>query len=253
MLLEGRRALVTGGSRGVGAATSLRLAELGASVAINYVKARDRAEAVAAKARESGGAAVAIQADVGSDGAARRLVDEAADALGGLDVLVNNAAITRFIDFGNLEGVTDDDWEALFATNVRGPFFVTRAAVPRLRECDDPVIVNVGSLSGMGDMGSSIPYCASKAALHSLTKTLARTLAPQIRVNCVAPGGINTEWADSAPGLAPREQRMQELADSLLLKRPCEPEDVADAIVGFVTGNRFVTGQILRVDGGRPV
>ena len=137
MLLEGRRALVTGGSRGVGAATSLRLAELGASVAINYVKARDRAEAVAAKARESGGAAVAIQADVGTDSAARRLVDEAADALGGLDVLVNNAAITRFIDFENLEGVTDDDWDALFATNVRGPFFVTRAAVPRLRESDD--------------------------------------------------------------------------------------------------------------------
>ncbi len=253
MTLEGRRALVTGGSRGVGAATSLRLAELGASVAINYVKAQDRAEAVATKARESGGTAVTIQADVGTDSAARRLVEEAADALGGLDVLVNNAAITRFIKFENLEGVTDEDWDRMFATNVRGPFYVTRAAAPRLRNSGDAVIVNVGSLSGIGDMGSSIPYAASKAALHSLTKTFARTLAPEIRVNCVAPGGINTEWADDAPGIAPREERMQELADSLHLKRPCEPEDIADAIVGFVTGNRFVTGQILRVDGGRPV
>lgn len=253
MPLEGRRVLVTGGSRGVGAATSLRLAELGASVAINYVKAQDRAEAVATKARELGGTAVTIQADVGTNGAARRLVGETVDALGGLDALVNNAAITRFISFENLEDVSDDDWDVLFATNVRGPFYVTRAAAPRLRESDDAVVVNVGSLSGMGDTGSSIPYCASKAALHSLTKTFARTLAPEIRVNCVAPGGINTEWADDVPGNAPREERMKELADSLHLKRPCEPEDIADAIVSFVAGNRFVTGQILRVDGGRPV
>ena len=253
MRLEGRRALVTGGSRGVGAATCLSLAELGASVIVNYLVAQDRAEGVAEKAVAMAVTAKAIQADVGKDEEARRLVDEAVEALGGLDILVNNAAITRFIDFPDLESVTDDDWASILGTNVYGTFYVTRAAAPHLAAADDAVVVNLGSLSGIGDMGSSIPYCASKASIHNLTKTLARALAPGVRVNCVAPGGINTEWADDVPGIEPREARMRKMGESVHLRRACEPEDVADAILSFVTGNQFVTGQILRVDGGRPV
>ena len=173
--------------------------------------------------------------------------------MGGLDILVNNAAITRFIDFPDLDDATDEAWASIFETNVYGTFYMTRAAAPHLKLADDAVIVNVGSLSGIGDAGSSIPYCASKAAIHNLTKTLARALAPEVRVNCVAPGGINTEWADGVKGANTREARMQTMAESVHLARACEPEDVADAIVSFVTGSRFVTGQILRVDGGRPV
>ena len=253
MTLAGRRALVTGGSRGVGAATVLRLAQLGASVVVNYVIEKDRAADVVSRAETFGVHAKAVQGDVGKDGDARRLVGEAVEILGGLDILVNNAAITHFIEFSALDDVTDEVWESILGTNVYGTFYMTRAAAPHLQKADDAVVVNVGSLSGIGDAGSSIPYCASKAAIHNLTKTFARALAPNIRVNCVAPGGINTEWADKVSPVNSREERMLELAESVHLRRACEPEDVADAIVGFITANRFVTGQILRVDGGRAV
>ena len=253
MQLAGKRALVTGGSRGVGAATALRLAELGASVVVNYLVEKTRAEEVVSRSEMFGVTAKSVQADVGKDQEARRLVKETVDTLGGLDILVNNAAITRFIDFPALEDVTDESWASIFETNVYGTFYVTRAATPHLKLADEAVVVNVGSLSGLGDAGSSIPYCASKAAIHNLTKTLARALAPNVRVNCVAPGGINTEWADGVMGANTRQERMRKMAESVHLARACEPEDVADAIVSFVTGNRFVTGQILRVDGGRPV
>ena len=253
MQLAGKRALVTGGSRGVGAATVLRLAELGASVIVNYLNEKTRADEVVQQAEIFGVTAKPVQADVGKDQDARQLVKETVETLGGLDILVNNAAITRFIDFPDLDDATDEAWASIFETNVYGTFYMTRAAAPYLKVADDAVIVNVGSLSGIGDAGSSIPYCASKAAIHNLTKTLARALAPEVRVNCVAPGGINTEWADGVKGANTREARMQTMAESVHLARACEPEDVADAIVSFVTGNRFVTGQILRVDGGRPV
>jgi 3-oxoacyl-[acyl-carrier protein] reductase len=128
------------------------------------------------------------------------------ETLGGLDILVNNAAITHFIDFSALEDVTDEVWESIVGTNVYGAFYMTRAAAPHLQKDGDAVVVNVGSLSGIGDTGSSIPYCASKAAIHNLTKTFARALSPSVRVNCVAPGGINTEWADKVSPVNSREE-----------------------------------------------
>ena len=194
MTLSGKRALVTGGSRGVGAATVEMLAERGASVAVNYVRSKDRADEVVAQAQSHGVTAVPIAADVSAPADARSLVADAVAALGGLDILINNAATTRFTDIDDLEGVADDAWQVIFGTNVQGLFNVTRAAAPHLRAGGDGIVVNVGSVAGIGDSGSSIPYCASKAAVHSLTRTLARALAPEVRVNCVAPGFINTEW-----------------------------------------------------------
>ncbi len=251
MRLKGRRALVTGGSRGAGAAIVLGLAELGASVGVNYVRARDRAEQVASQAREHGVTAVPIQADVGIDADARRLVEETVDALGGLDILVNNAAITRFVNIPDLEGVTDDVWDDIFQTNVRGMFQVTRAAAPHLKESGDGVVVNIGSTAGFGNGGSSIPYCASKAVVHSMTKTLSRALAPTVRVNCVAPGWIDTEWHQQAVDQETHMARRGFVIKDALLGKVLQPEDVADAVIAFVAHNTMATSQILRLDGGR--
>ncbi len=251
MALHGKRALVTGGSRGVGAATVLKLAELGASVALNYNESGERADAVAATAREKGAKVVPVAGNVGVEADARRIVEEAVDALGGLDILVNNAATTHFIDFENLDGVTDQVWSEIFAVNVRGLFNVTRAASPQLKQSGEGVVVNVGSVAGVGDAGSSIPYAASKAAVHSLTRTLARVLAPEVRVNCVAPGFINTEWHAWRLTPAQHQARLRDAREETLLGMFCEPEDVADSIVSLIAHNRLATGQVLLVHGGR--
>ncbi len=252
MSLQGKRALVTGGSRGVGAATVRQLAGLGAAVALNYNQAKERAEAVVNDIRAEGGTAVPVQADISTDAAARALVAEAVEALGGLDILINNAAITHFIAADDLEGVSEEAWETIFATNVRGLFNVTRAAAPHLKAGGEGVVVNVGSVAGIGSAGSSIPYAASKAAVHSLTRTLARALAPEIRVNCVAPGFINTEWHLDSPDPDFLENRVRSVRESTLLQHVCEPEDIADAVVGLVLHSRQATGQVLIVNGGSP-
>ena len=219
----------------------------------SWPASRQRAEEVAASAREQGVKAVAIGADIGTDEAARGLVDEAVQALGGLDILINNAAITRFIPIDDLEGVDDEAWDAIFQTNVLGLFYVSRAAAPHLKASGDGVIVNIGSVAGIGDQGSSIPYCASKAAVHSLTRTLARALAPEVRVNCVAPGFIDTEWHAAALNPEQLEARRRSTREGTLLKKVCQPEDVADAIVAFVVHNHLATGQVLQLHGGRAV
>ncbi len=253
MNLQGKRALVTGGSRGVGAATVKMLAERGVSVAVNYVTSADRAEEVVTDARAQGVTAESFGADLSSPDAARGLVASAADALGGLDILINNAATTRFVAIDDLNGVEDEAWDAIFATNVRGLFNVTRAAAPHLRAGGDGVVVNVGSVAGISDSGSSIPYCASKAAVHSLTRTLAKALAPEVRVNCVAPGFINTEWHSGHPDPSYGPTNREKARTGTYLQRTCEPEDVADAIVAFVAHNRLATGQVLMLHGGKPV
>ena len=254
MTLSGKRALVTGGSRGVGAATVKMLAERGASVAVNYVRSSDRADEVVAQAQSHGVTAVPIAADVSSPADARRLVADAVAALGGLDILINNAAVTRFTDIDDLDGVADEAWQVIFATNVQGLFNVTRAAAPHLHAGGEGIVVNVGSVAGIGDSGSSIPYCASKAAVHSLTRTLARALAPEVRVNCVAPGLHQHRMAlrPSRPD-AYADTNRERARTGTYLQRICEPEDVADAIMGFVLHNRLATGQVLMVHGGKPV
>lgn len=253
MSLRGKRALVTGGSRGVGAATVKMLAERGVSVAVNYVTSVERAQKVVMDARDRGVNAESFAADVSSPDAACALVASAAEALGGLDILINNAATTRFAAIDDLESVDDEAWEAIFATNVRGLFNVTRAAASHLRVGGGGVVVNVGSVAGIGDSGSSIPYCASKAAVHSLTRTLAKALAPEVRVNCVAPGFVNTEWHSGHPDPSYRPTNREKARTGSYLQRICEPEDVADAIIAFVAHNRHATGQVLMLHGGKPV
>jgi 3-oxoacyl-[acyl-carrier protein] reductase len=244
-----RVALVTGGGTGVGRATAMRLAALGYAVAVNYSRSRDDADQTAASIESQGGHAVALQADVASDDAARQLVAATVARFGRLDVLVNCAGTTEFIPFADLERITDDVWQRLFQVNVVGAFHCARAAREPMLSVGGGSIVNVSSTAAQLAQGSSIPYCCSKAALDNLTVSLARTFAPRIRVNAVAPGFITGRWLEN--GLGNSYERVKAAFDKALpLGRVCEPDDVAAAILSLVTGSPLVTGQILAVDSG---
>jgi NAD(P)-dependent dehydrogenase (short-subunit alcohol dehydrogenase family) len=249
MDVQGKAAVVTGGGTGVGRATALALARRGCSVAVNYSRSADEAERTAAEARALGVRAVAIGADVADADAARRLVERAVAELGALHVLVNNAGTTRFIPHRALDLVTDEAWDRILAVNLKGAFYCARAVHGALEAAGGGEIVNVSSIAGIVGVGSSIPYCASKAALNNLTITLARALAPKIRVNAVAPGFITGRWLQGGLGEA-YEPVKAALEARAPLRRVCEPEDVAAAILGLITGSDLVTAQILTIDGG---
>ena len=249
MEVEGRAALITGGGTGVGRATALDLARRGCSVAVNYSRSADDAEQTAADARALGVRALAVQADVADDAQCRSLVETAVAELGRLDALVQSAGVTVFVPHADLDKVQAQDWEHLMAVNVVGAFQCARAARGPLETAGDGEIVNVSSVAGIAGVGSSIPYCASKAALNNLTLTLARALAPKIRVNAVAPGFITGRWL--AGGLGDAYDAIKGAMEARApLGRVCDPEDVAAAILSLVTGSDLVTGQIMAVDGG---
>jgi 3-oxoacyl-[acyl-carrier protein] reductase len=249
MEVEGRGALITGGGTGVGRATALDLARRGCSVAVNYSRSADDAEQTAADARALGVRALAVQADVADDAQCRSLVATAVAELGRLDALVQSAGVTVFVPHADLDKVQAQDWEHLMAVNVVGAFQCARAARGPLEAAGDGEIVNVSSVAGIAGVGSSIPYCASKAALNNLTLTLARALAPKIRVNAVAPGFITGRWL--AGGLGDAYDAIKGAMEARApLGRVCDPEDVATAILSLITGSDLVTGQIVAVDGG---
>ena len=236
--------LITGCSTGIGRATALLLAKRGADVAVNYSRSVKEAEATAEEIRALGRRALAVKADVANDAEVRAMVAEVARALGRLDILVNNAGFTHFIAFNELDKLTDDVWDRTMAVNVKGPFYCTRAAEPHMRKAGAGVVVNVSSMAGVLARGNSIPYCASKAALNIVTRSLARTLAPEIRVNAVAPGVVRTRWVENQVSLV-RAAQMQ-----TPMRRVARPEDVAQVIVSLIADSDFVTGQIIAVDGG---
>src|SRR5690606_13256348 len=190
-----------------------------------------------------------VQADVADDAACRRLVETALRELGRLDVLVNNAGTTVFVPHADLDAITSEDWSRVLGVNLIGPFQLARAARAPLEASGAGAIVNVSSVAGIAGIGSSIPYCASKAGLNILTVTLARALAPRIRVNAVAPGFITGRWLAEGLGAAyePVKKAMEARAP---LARVCDPEDVAQVILALVADADMVTGQILPVEGG---
>jgi 3-oxoacyl-[acyl-carrier protein] reductase len=249
MQLEGKAAIVTGGGTGVGRETALKLAQQGCSVLVNYSKSRDEAEGTAAEAEAAGVQAVALQGDVAQDADCRRMVEAAASAFGRIDVLINNAGTTRFIDNADLEEVTDEDWHRIYGVNVIGPFHCARAVKEKMLAGGGGQIVNVTSIAGIAGRGSSIPYAASKAALNNLTIALARVLAPKIRVNAVAPGFITGRWLQNGLGDV-YESTKQAFEQITPLDKVCDPADVADAIMSLVTGSEMITGQVLVCDGG---
>jgi 3-oxoacyl-[acyl-carrier protein] reductase len=249
MDLEGKAALVTGGGTGVGRATALELGRRGCSVVVNYSRSAGEAERTAAEVVALGVRAIPVQADVADDSACRRLVETTTRELGRLDVLVNNAGTTVFVPHANLDGITDDDWTRVLGVNLVGPFQLARAARSPMEAAGAGAIVNVSSVSGIAGVGSSIPYCASKAGLNILTVILARTLAPKIRVNAVAPGFITGRWLADGLGAAyePVKKAMEARAP---LGRVCDPEDVAAAIISLIVGSQMITGQVIPVEGG---
>jgi 3-oxoacyl-[acyl-carrier protein] reductase len=249
MKVEGKAAIVTGGGTGVGRATGLALARLGCSVLVNYSRSRSEAEETAGQIEALGVKALAHKADVSDDAACRAMVGEAVKAFGRLDVLVNSAGTTRFISFRDLDAVKVEDWARIMAVNVQGAFQCARAAKAAMEAAGAGAVVNVASTAGINAVGSSIPYCASKAALINLTLSLARALAPAIRVNAVAPGFITGRWLQGGLG-ANYEAARQRTADNALLKRVSDPEDIAEAIVSLIAGSDLVTGQVIVCDGG---
>jgi 3-oxoacyl-[acyl-carrier protein] reductase/pteridine reductase len=236
--LHGKSALVTGGARRIGREIALALARAGADVVITYRTSGAEAAQTAREIESLGCRALAVECDVRSEASVRGAIAATIDCYGRLDVVVNNAAIFQSVA---LERISLAEWDAVFETNARGPFLVAREALPHLRAVHGR-IVNIGSLGGMHAWAGHGHYCASKAALHMLTQAMAKAFAPEVSVNCVAPGWIEIDGGSA--GAAVR------FAAKTPMKRNGTAEDVAQAVLFFATGPSFVTGQILAVDGG---
>ena len=241
--LDGRVALVTGAGTGMGRATALLFAQHGAKVALNYAHSRDAAEDAAAQIRDAGGSATAIQADVADESHVRRMVSQVEQEFGGLDFLVNNAGWSTVIPHANLDDLTDEIWDRTFNVNLRGMFYCVRAAAPLLKRRADPAIVNIASVAAQTGFGSSMAYAASKGGMVTMTKSLARALAPDIRVNAVAPGAVHTRFANWP------DTMFEQATTVSPLQRIATVEDVAAAVL-FLCTAPSITGEILTVDSG---
>jgi 3-oxoacyl-[acyl-carrier protein] reductase len=245
--LAGKTALVTGGASGIGFATAKMLAGFGATVAINFLNDDARGPEAVDKLVSTGGSAIMAPGSVGEAGGAEAMVLKAVADLGRLDLLVNNAGTpgTRHrIAPPNLDLITEDLWTTLLEVNLKGVFRCAKAAAPALKAAGG-AIVNTASIAGLGRAGSSLAYSATKAGVVSLTQNLARALAPEVRVNAIAPGAVDSSWMVEWTN----EERQQSI-ERALLKRRCQPEDLAEVIVFLGFGAAMVTGQTVTVDGG---
>jgi 3-oxoacyl-[acyl-carrier protein] reductase len=243
-----KAALVTGGATGIGRSAVLALARAGHDVAINYSSSEAAARETAADAEKAGAKTLLIKCDVSDDSAVRRMIASIKDKFGRLDVLINNAGTTAAWKPKDLETLSLDEWDRVFAVNVRGLFQVTRAAAPLLKEAKG-CVVNTASIVGLRPGPQPLPYAASKAAVVNLTKTLAWNLGPEIRVNAVAPGWMEGDWMKRM--LKDKyEDLMGKRAKATPLKRVVTADDVAETMMSLVQANRFVTGEIVVIDGG---
>ena len=238
-------AIITGSASGIGAATAMELSRRGFSVLINYSKSKEQAEKVAAKCED----AIVVQADVSDDAQCRKLAQAAMDKWGRIDALVNNAGTTKFVKHADLDGLSADDFLRIYRLNVVAPFQMVRACAPALKAAKGAV-VNVSSVASLLGTGSSIAYAASKSALNSLTYSLARVLGPEVRVNAVCPGFVDTPWQSNALGAAGASKAAERYSEMVPLKDYARPEDLAETIAWLIEGARQVTGETIFVDGG---
>ena len=250
MDVRGMTAIVTGSAVGVGRATALDLARRGANVVINYSRSEDDAREAVSLVEQVGGKALLVRADVSDDAEVKGMVAQTVARFGGLNILVNNAATTHFVNFADLDGMQSEMWDDIFAVNVKGAFFCSRAAAPEMKRGGKGAIVNVASVAGVRAIGSSIAYAASKAALINMTVALARVLGPEIRVNSVAPGFIDTRWLRNGLGDEMFERARQFESHRAPLKDVCTPETVSQLVLSLIEGADLVTGQNIVIDGG---
>jgi 3-oxoacyl-[acyl-carrier protein] reductase len=244
MELRGKAALVTGGGTGLGKVISLKLAREGADVAVVYSKSAAEAEQTVGEIRALGRRALAIRADVSRESDVQAMVDEVVRGLGRLDVLVNDAGYTVFVDFKQLADVTEEAWDRIMDVNVKGAFLCSRAVAPHMRARGKGAIVNVTSVSGVRAGGSSIAYSVSKAGETMLTKCLAMSLAPEIAVNAVAPGLMDTRW-----GRLWGDEAFERNAKNSPLQHIPTLDDISDTVL-FLLKNDSMTGQSIVVDSG---
>ena len=235
--------LITGGGTGVGRATALQLAARGYDIAINYSRSLEDAEQTKADVEALGRRAIVVRCDVSKDDEVRSMLATCEAEFGRLDGLVNNAGTTHFVDLADLEGMTESMWDDILGVNLKGAFFVTRAAVPLMKKTGGS-IVNVASIAGITGVGSSLAYAASKGGMITMTKTLAHALAPEIRVNSVCPGVIISRW------LKDHQARVDQNIAETPLKKASSTDDVAENITFLIDGGNMVTGQDIVVDGG---
>src|SRR6202789_3440116 len=239
LTLSGKTVLVTGAAKRLGKAIALAAAEHGADVAITYRESGPEARTVIEELARHGVEALAVRCDVTDERSVREMVREVAREMGGIDVLVNNAANYETVEF---EKITVNQWDAIFASNTRGPFLVSRESLPYLKRRKGRII-NMGSLGGLRPWATHAHYCSSKAALHMLTKVMAKALAPEIAVNAIAPGMIDL-------GEKSAVTFMRRMSKKTPMQRNGRDDEIAAAVLFFATAPQFLTGQILAVDGG---
>lgn len=245
--LQDKVVIVTGSSSGIGAACATGLAAAGAKVVINYSKSAPAAEKIAAQCQ---GRALVVQANVAKDADCRRLAQAALDKWGRIDALVNNAGTTKFVAFADLDGLSAEDFHNIYDVNLVGAFQMARACASALKASDSGAIVNISSVAAVKGVGSSIAYAASKGALNALTLALARTLAPQVRVNALCPAFIEGDWLREGMGDAGYEALREGFKQRALLGQTIQPEEVARAVAWLIGGATRTTGEIIMIDSG---
>lgn len=252
MELGGRVAIVTGGGTGIGRAVSIRLARLGArAVVVNYSRSAKDAEATASELREIGAEAMPYRADIADESMVKGMIAATIEHYGALDVLVNNAGTTHFIPHSDLDALTDEIWNDIVSVNLKGTFFCCRAAAKELKKSRG-AIINISSVSAYRASGSSIAYAVSKAGILQLTRALALSLAPEVRVNSVSPGLVSSRWFRRRFGEDVATAQEEAFAKATPLQRVASPDDVAQAVVALLQSDG-ITGQDLVVDGGKNI
>ncbi len=250
--LHGKVAIVTGSATGIGAAVAEGLARRGANIVVNYTKSEAEAHATSAAVKAAGADVRIVQGDVARDEDCRRLAGEAAAAWGRIDILVNNAGTTKFVtNHADLDSLSAEDFARIYAVNVIGPFQMIRACIAPLRAGGSGSVVNVSSIAGVAGIGSSVAYAASKGALNTMTYSLARALAPQVRVNAVCPGYVDTPWFVKQFGPEMAEKISEAEGKRNLLQRVADGAEIAKTVLFFAgPESANITGETLLSDGG---
>ncbi len=244
MNLSGKTALITGAGTGIGRAIALQLSQKGVNIAINYSRSEADAQAVLEQVKWLGVSGLLVKANVAHDVEVRQMAKDVLARFGTIDYVINNAGTTDFVDLNDLEGLKDEHWERAFGVNTKGVFYTSRACAGELRKSRG-CIVNIISTAALTGVGSSIAYAASKAAALSITKSLAKVMAPEVRVNAILPGIVQTRW------VAGKEEHVRKYGEDTPLGRVAAPEDIAEVALSLIQGAGFVTGQSIVVDGGR--